>query len=55
MDESREQQLQYLLAMLRKMPYTFEIVVKEKPKGMRIIYEVTKEYMDKMIERAEQL
>ena len=33
--------------LLRHNPFSFEIVVKKKPKGIKIIYEVTQEQMDR--------
>ena len=38
--------------MLRRYGFTFEYVVKKKPKGIRIICEMTQEEMSAMIEKA---
>lgn len=44
--EHRELAIQNITSMLRSNPFTFEFKVKKKPKGIRIIYEVTQEEMD---------
>lgn len=49
MEEQREQVIQSLAEMLRSNPFTFEFKVVKKPKGIKIIYEVTREQMDAMI------
>lgn len=48
-DAQREEVIQYLVGILRHNPFSFEFAVKKNPKGIKIIYEVTQEDMDKMI------
>ena len=38
--------------MLRHNPFTFEFKVLKHPKGIKIIYEVTKEQMDAIVNKA---
>ena len=38
--------------MLMSQGFTFEYVVCKKPKGIRIIYEVTQEELDAMVEKS---
>jgi hypothetical protein len=38
--------------MLRVTPFTVEFKVVKKPKGIKIIYEVTREHMDAMMKKA---
>lgn len=38
--------------ILRTTPFTFEFKVKKKPAGIKIIYEVTQDQMNEMIEKA---
>lgn len=40
--------------MLMSQGFTFEYVVRKKPKGIRIIHEVTKEEMDAMVEKCKE-
>ena len=51
-EEIKEQTIQSLANMLRTHPFSVEFVVKKKPAGIKIIYEVTKEYMDAMMKKA---
>lgn len=37
--------------MLRTKPFTFEFVVKDKPKGIKVFYEVTQGEMDAMLRK----
>ena len=50
-DEKRERAIQNIADMLRTQPFTFEFVVKDKPKGIKVIYEVTQSEMDAMLEK----
>ena len=38
--------------MLMSQGFTFEYVVRKKPKGIRIIYEVTQEELNAMVEKS---
>ena len=40
--------IQNITEMLQHNPFTFEFKVKKKPAGIKIIYEVTQEQMDRM-------
>jgi hypothetical protein len=43
----RDQAIEKVAKLLRHNPFSFEIVVKKNPKGIKIIYEVTQEQMDR--------
>ena len=47
-EELREKAIQSLVEILRESPFNVEFKVKKKPKGVRIIYEVTQEQMDEI-------
>lgn len=51
-EEKREQVIQNLSDMLRNNPFTFEFKVRKNPKGIKVIYEVTQEEMDRMMDDA---
>ena len=51
-EEKREQVIQNITEMLQHNPFTFEFKVKKKPAGIKVIYEVTQEQMDRMMEKA---
>lgn len=51
-EELREQAIQNVADMLRVTPFTVEFKVVKKPKGIKIIYEVTQEHMDAMMKKA---
>ena len=51
-EEQREQVVQDITDMLRHNPFTFEFKVKKKPQGIKVIYEVTQEQMDAMMNDA---
>ena len=50
-EEKREQAIQCLADMLRTTSFQVQYKVKKKPAGIKIIFEVTQEYMDAMIEK----
>ena len=50
-DQQREHIIQDIAEIMRKTPFTFEFRVKEKPKGIKIVYERTQEEMDAMLEK----
>lgn len=52
LQEKREEIILMLADELRVTPFTFEIKVKENPKGIRIILEVTQECMNAAIQDA---
>lgn len=43
----RNQAIEEVAKLLRHNPFSVEIVVVKKPKGIKIIYEVTQEQMDR--------
>lgn len=47
-EEKREQTIQGLADMLRTSPFQVEFKVKKKPAGIKVIFEVTQEQMDKI-------
>ena len=47
-EEKREQVIQNITYLLQHIPFTFELKVKKKPAGIKVIYEVTQEQMDRM-------
>ena len=51
-EEKREQVIRNITEMLQHNPFTFEFKVKKKPAGIKVIYEVTQEQMDRMMEKA---
>jgi len=51
-EEKREQTIQGIADMLRTSPFQVEFKVKKKPAGIKVIYEVTQEQMDRMMEKA---
>ena len=51
-EEKREQTIQGLADMLRTSPFQVEFKVKKKPQGIKVIYEVTQEEMDTLMQQA---
>lgn len=51
-DEKREQVIRNIADMLRTNPFTFEFKVRKNPKGIKVICEVTQDWMDAMIKKA---
>ena len=49
-EDPREGAIQKVADMLRHNPFSVEFKVKKNPKGIRIIYEVSKEQMDAMVQ-----
>ena len=52
--DQREKVLNGLMKLLSNSAFTYKLVVKKKPKGIRIIHEVTKEEMDAMVEKCKE-
>ena len=50
-EEQREEMIQEITSMLRTTAFTVEYQVKKKPKGIRVIFEVSQEEMDEMTKR----
>ena len=51
-EEQREQTVQHIAQLLRNNPFSMELKVRKKPKGIRVIYEVTQEEMDYLVNKA---
>ncbi len=51
-DKERENLIQMLVGSLQTTPFSVEFKVKKRPAGIKIIYEVTQEYMDSMVNAA---
>ena len=51
-EEKREQTIQGIADMLRTTPFQVEFKVKKRPQGIKVIYEVTQEELNKMMEQA---
>lgn len=52
--DQREKIIRNIADDLRRMPFTFEYVVKKNPKGIKVIYEVTQEQIDRIIAHAQE-
>lgn len=50
-EEQREQSIQNIAEGLRGNPFSVVFKVKKKPAGIKIIFEVTQEEMDAMLEK----
>lgn len=56
---ARQRVIESITGMLQTTPFTFEFKVVKKPKGIKIIHEVTQEEMDaltqKVVERSSRI
>ena len=50
MEEQREKVISGLADLLRTSEFSVEYCVKKKPKGIKVIIEVTQEQLDKLME-----
>jgi hypothetical protein len=50
-EEKREQAIQAIANTMRDCGFDVELQVKKKPKGIKVIIEVTQEQMDVMVEQ----
>ena len=50
--EQREQVIENICEIIRTNHVTFEFQVKEKPKGVKVIYEITQAEMNAMMNKA---
>ncbi len=48
---ARQQVIETITSMLQTTPFTFEFKVVKKPKGIKIIHEVTQEQMDALTQQ----
>lgn len=53
-EEMREQAIQNVAQLLRNNPFNVEFKVVKKPKGIKVIYEVTQEEMDIIVQQAKE-
>ena len=53
-EEQREKVIQSLANMMRTTPFTSEFKVVKKPKGIKVIIEMTQEQMNQVMEQARQ-
>lgn len=51
-EEKREAIILSIAEQLRTTPFTFEFKVVKKPKGIKIIHEVTQEQLDFLLKKA---
>jgi len=51
-EEAREQVVQKIADLMRTSPFSVEYRVKKKPKGIKIIYEMTQEEMNCLVDNA---
>lgn len=49
-EEKRDEAIRNLIELLQGNPFTMEFKVVKKPKGIRIIYELTQEEMDVLLQ-----
>lgn len=50
LEEKRDAAVQSLIGLLKNNPFTMEYKVVKKPKGIKIIFEVTREEMDALMQ-----
>lgn len=50
LEEKRDAAVQSLMELLKNNPVTVEYKVVKKPKGIKIIFEVTREEMDALVQ-----
>ena len=53
-EDKREQMVQQISSLLRTNPFSFEFKVVKKPKGIKVIQEVTQEELDEVMNLARQ-
>ena len=53
-EQEKKRVIQGITEMLKINPFTFEFKVKKKPKGIKVIYEVTQEQLNEMMNQAKQ-
>jgi len=51
LEEQRERVVQSIADLLRNNQFTYEYKVKAKPKGIKIIFEVTQEQLTEIMQR----
>ena len=49
-EEKRDEAIRMLIELMKENPFTMEFKVVKKPKGIKIIYEVTQEEMDVLLQ-----
>ena len=53
-EQQRERVIQGITEMLKINPFTFEFRAKKKPRGIKVIYEVTQEQLNEAMNQAKQ-
>lgn len=53
-EQQRERVIQGITEMLKVNPFTFEFKVKKKPTGIKVIYEVKQEQLNKIMNQVKQ-
>lgn len=53
-EQQRERVIQGITEMLKINPFRFEFRVKKKPTGIKVIYEVTQEQLNEMMNQMKQ-
>ena len=53
-EEKREQVILEITEILRTNPFTFEFKVKKKPAGIKVVYEVTQEQMNAIMDNVKE-
>ena len=53
-EQMREQAIQNVAQLLRDNPFSLEFKVVKKPKGIKVIYEVTQEEMDMLLHQTKE-
>lgn len=52
LEAQKQMIVQYITDLLNRNSFTFEFQVKKNPKGVKVIYEVTQEYLDAVMKEA---
>ena len=53
-EQQKKRVIQGITEMLKINPFTFEFKVKKNPKGIKVIYEVTQEQLNKVMNQMKQ-
>jgi len=51
-EEVRNQAVAHITELLQSNPFSLEFKVAKKPKGIRVIYEITQEEMDALVKQS---
>lgn len=50
-DELREKRISELAEMLRHIPFEVEFKARKRPRGVRIVFEMTQDYLNKLLSK----